>query len=74
MDSNGNTGNLEGLQCPECGHSASLRVNGQASFTLRDKYATDYGNPDWGEDDWAECPECLFEDTVETFMIEKQEA
>ena len=53
-----NTNCLENIKCPDCGNAQSFRIAGKTIFTVTDDGTEDYGDVEWDDDSYAECPAC----------------
>jgi hypothetical protein len=63
---------LEGLRCPECYQEDTIRIVGQALFTVTDDGTSTEGDIDWGDDSFASCPACNYEGNLWDFRITNQ--
>ncbi len=53
-----NTNCLEGVRCPACGNEDRFRIVGKALFTVTDEGTDEFGDVEWDDDSFAECPDC----------------
>lgn len=53
-----NSNVLEGVECPQCGQSASFEVVAKAWFTLSDEGTESYKEVDWDDTAPTRCPAC----------------
>ena len=62
-----NTNCLKNIKCPDCGNEDRLRIAAMAVFMVTDDGTDDYGDVEWGDDSYAECPECHRHGTLKDF-------
>lgn len=61
---------LEGIACRQCGNDSRINIAVKTLAVVTDQGAETFGDMDWGEDSYAECPECHHRSTVAGFRIE----
>ena len=62
-----NTNCLQGIACPKCGQNARMIIEVRSLAVVTDEGAETFGDMDWDDDNYAECPECGFPDTLAAF-------
>lgn len=49
---------LEGLACPKCGNDSELIIEAKTLAAVTDDGAEAFGDMEWDESSFAQCPEC----------------
>jgi hypothetical protein len=74
-DKNGNSGNLEGMQCPECGQFKQFSVHTDAMVVITDKTSNTLDcEADFSQSDNFSCPACGWSNPVYNAMDAYKEA
>jgi hypothetical protein len=66
-----NSNCLENIQCPACGNEHCFRLAAKTIAIVTDDGVEDYGDMEWDNDSYAECPQCLRHGTLKDFMVRK---
>jgi DNA-directed RNA polymerase subunit RPC12/RpoP len=64
-----NTNCLEGISCPKCGNDSRLIVAVRSLAEVTDDGAETFGDMEWDEGSYAECPECGHQGALGEFRI-----
>jgi DNA-directed RNA polymerase subunit RPC12/RpoP len=65
-----NTNCLEGIACPTCGNDAMIYIEAKTLTMVKDDGAEAFGDMEWDDDSYAECPECRHRGTLREFRTE----
>ena len=64
-----NTNCLEGIACPKCGNDFRIFIEAKTLAVVTDDGAETFGDMEWDDDSYAECPECQHHGTLGEFRI-----
>lgn len=62
-----NTNCLEGLRCPKCGKHGPFHIAISALATVTDDGVQHYGDIEWSDDSYCDCPACDESGIVQDF-------
>lgn len=62
-----NTNCLEGMECPECKSNGPFKIAATALFTLYDDGTDEFGDLEYDDGSYCECPQCGFDGIVDDF-------
>ncbi len=69
-----NTNCLEGIACPTCGNESRIYIQVSTLAVVTDDGAETYGDMEWDDSSYAECPECRRHGTLAKFRIGTRDA
>lgn len=61
---------LQGIACPKCGNDAIINVEVRILAAVTDDGAETFGDMEWDDSSYAECPECEHRGTLADFQAE----
>lgn len=64
-----NTNCLENIACPRCGNDSRIIVEVITLAEVTDDGAEMFGDMEWDDGNYAECPECRYRGTIGEFRI-----
>lgn len=67
LESSKNTNCLEGIECPECGHTEEFEINGHVWATVTDDGVTENENFEWDAGSTCRCVKCNHRDRMDAF-------
>ena len=65
-----NSNCLAGIACPKCGNESRIYIEARMLVEVRDDGAEPFGDMEWGDGSYAECPKCCHRGTLEEFRID----
>lgn len=66
-----NTNCLEGIACPKCGNESRFRIQVRTLANVTDDGAETFGDMEWDDSSYAECPECGRHGTLADFRLSR---